>query len=70
MIAFREGFSHSEPGEQSSENLLQRRKPAPPDSYCLKDRQQKHLLDWLGFLTQRGRAGQRQPPDERNPGRT
>jgi len=65
MIAFREGFSHSEPGEQSYENLLQRRKPVPPDSYRLKDRQRKHLTHWLGFLLNVAEQADDTPPDER-----
>jgi hypothetical protein len=65
MIVFQESFSHSEQGEQSYEDLLERPRSAPPDSYRVNSRQRKHLTDWLALLLKVAEQAEVAPPDQR-----
>jgi hypothetical protein len=65
LMEFREGFSHAEPGDQSYEDLLQRHRSVPPDSYRLNGRQRKHLADWLGLLLNLAEQAEAAPYDQR-----
>ncbi|MBV9397497.1 MAG: patatin-like phospholipase family protein [Bryobacterales bacterium] len=65
MMEFQEGFSHSESGEQCYEDLLQRPRSAPPDSYRLNSRQRKHLADWVALLLDAAKQAEAAPSDQR-----
>jgi len=65
VIAFGERFSNAEPGEQSYEDLLHRRKPAPPDSYRLNGRQRNRLTDWVGLLLNVAEQAKAAPSEQR-----